>query len=42
MIIIGWRKGKECVLRTDSALKLMQFAGLMDRVEYIHNTGEQK
>ncbi len=35
MIVVGYKKGKTRILRTDSCLKLMQFAGLMDRVEYI-------
>ena len=36
MTLIGWRRGRKKVIRTDSELKLMQFAELMDRVEYKH------
>jgi len=36
VILVGYRKGRKQVIRTDSELKLLQFAELMDRVEYKH------
>lgn len=35
MRLIGWKNGVRRVLQTDNALRLMQFASLMDRVEYV-------
>jgi len=35
MRFIGWKDGVERVLQTNNALRLMQFSGLMDRVEYV-------
>ena len=35
MIAIGWIKGKEHVLHTDSPVKLTRFAEVMERVEYV-------
>ena len=35
MTVIGWRKGKERVLRTNNPAELHIFAEAMDRVEYL-------
>ena len=35
MTVIGWRKGKERVIRTNNPVELKIFAETMDRVEYI-------
>ena len=35
-MLIGYRRGVRKVIHTDSEIKLMQFAELMDRVEYKH------
>ena len=36
MIVIGWRKGKERVIKTDDPSILQRFAEMMDRTEYVH------
>ncbi len=35
MTVIGWKKGKERVLRTNNTRELNIFADAMDRVEYL-------
>ena len=36
MKLVGYRLGVKKVIHTDSELKMMQFAELMDTVEYVH------
>ncbi len=34
MIVIGWKKGKQRVIRTNDPKALKMFAEIMDRTEY--------
>ncbi len=36
MVLVGYKKGKRRVIKTDKWLELTWFCGLMDRVEYLH------
>ena len=38
MILIGGRRGRKQTIQTDKEIELMQFAELMDRVEYKHDS----